>query len=289
MCCNGQFTVGRNKAPEWVVFNPFISGGYRKKSDFWSCFKSIFTIHNETGNIWTHLFAAIFLFFYVQTSYKRLENLNSTEKYMFLATGIAAIFCFLTSSIYHTFGCYSARAFDILLHFDYAGIILLEATMAASSEYFGFCCFPVTRKVHMSISILLGLYVVCIVLGPVLVKPSPKVQKFIVDYWNVTFGVFFFYGLVPLIHWGYIYGLDNEESPFFWRVLLSFVFLLIGSLIYLYHIPERWLQGRADYFLNSHQLWHLFTFVGTVYQIQNGIDWQTGEHCRKCAHITHHG
>jgi len=67
--------------------------------------------------------------------------------------------------------------------------------------------------------------------------------------------------------------------------LLSFIFLGIGSLIYLYHIPERWFHGKVDIFLNSHQLWHLFTFLGALYQILNGLDWQTGDNCSKCLHL----
>jgi predicted membrane channel-forming protein YqfA (hemolysin III family) len=53
-------------------------------------------------------------------------------------TGMAAVVCFFCSFIYHTFGCYSSRAFDVLLHIDYAGIIMLEMSMTISSEYFGY-------------------------------------------------------------------------------------------------------------------------------------------------------
>jgi hypothetical protein len=65
--------------------------------------------------------------------------------------------------------------------------------------------------------------------------------------------------MVPLLHWGFIYGfahgtttLDGAAAnviDFFTRVLFSFLLLGIGSIIYLFQIPERWLIGKCDYFV----------------------------------------
>lgn len=46
--------------------NPFILTGYRDKTTFLGCLKSVLLLHNETINIWSHLlgflfFVAIFL------------------------------------------------------------------------------------------------------------------------------------------------------------------------------------------------------------------------------------
>ena len=41
--------------------NPFILTGYRDKTTFLGCLKSLLVLHNETINIWTHLLG--FLFF----------------------------------------------------------------------------------------------------------------------------------------------------------------------------------------------------------------------------------
>lgn len=55
MCCRGHLTVSRSKAPEWLVFNPYISGGYRKQSGFWSCVRSIFTLHNGVASFFSFI------------------------------------------------------------------------------------------------------------------------------------------------------------------------------------------------------------------------------------------
>ena len=40
--------------------NDFIHDSYRPVfPSFIECFKSVFSVHNETGNIWTHMLGAI--------------------------------------------------------------------------------------------------------------------------------------------------------------------------------------------------------------------------------------
>ena len=42
--------------PTWLKDNDCILKGYRPQlGSFTACFKSIFSIHTDTGNIWTHL------------------------------------------------------------------------------------------------------------------------------------------------------------------------------------------------------------------------------------------
>ena len=45
-----------NLLPDWLKDNDFLHFGHRPQiPSFRSCFGSIFRIHTETGNIWTHL------------------------------------------------------------------------------------------------------------------------------------------------------------------------------------------------------------------------------------------
>jgi len=42
--------------PEWLRDNELIEAGHRPQlANFYSCIVSVFSIHSETGNIWTHL------------------------------------------------------------------------------------------------------------------------------------------------------------------------------------------------------------------------------------------
>lgn len=41
--------------PDYLKDNEFITSGYRANWGFMDTLKSLFQLHNETGNIWSHL------------------------------------------------------------------------------------------------------------------------------------------------------------------------------------------------------------------------------------------
>ena len=46
--------------PLWLQDNDFLHAGHRPQlNSFWVCFKSIFRVHTETVNIWTHLLGGL--------------------------------------------------------------------------------------------------------------------------------------------------------------------------------------------------------------------------------------
>lgn len=45
--------------PSDLQDNEFITTGYRKELGVWESLQSIFGLHNETGNIWTHLIGTV--------------------------------------------------------------------------------------------------------------------------------------------------------------------------------------------------------------------------------------
>ena len=52
----GWRVVHHNSLPTWLKDNDFLHKGHRTPTNsFMACFKSIFRIHTETGNIWSHL------------------------------------------------------------------------------------------------------------------------------------------------------------------------------------------------------------------------------------------
>ena len=53
--------VSHHSLPDWLKDNDFLLSGHRPQlNSYWACFKSIFRIHTETGNIWTHLLGTLF-------------------------------------------------------------------------------------------------------------------------------------------------------------------------------------------------------------------------------------
>ena len=106
--------------PEWLRGNPFLSHYHRPPMpSFGFCFKSIFKIHTETGNIWTHLIG--FVAFVCITMYMFLRPITTSapfpkdwqEKLVFGSFFACGILCLGCSWIFHTVHCHSKTVLTI--------------------------------------------------------------------------------------------------------------------------------------------------------------------------------
>ena len=56
-----QRVIDWNGTPLWMRVDPYIRRGYRRQlGSFSECFRSLFYLHNELVNIWSHLLPALF-------------------------------------------------------------------------------------------------------------------------------------------------------------------------------------------------------------------------------------
>lgn len=107
----GWKVVSHRSLPIWLKDNDFLVRGHRPElKSFRACFKSIFRIHTETGNIWTHLlgcvaFVGIFAYFMSRPSIE----VQWQEKAVFSAFFCGAILCMGFSWLFHTVYCHSER------------------------------------------------------------------------------------------------------------------------------------------------------------------------------------
>ena len=64
---NTEFIGSHELAPDFMKHNHFITRGYRIGfNSYWKLIKSLFMLHNESVNVWTHLIGLI-AFFYIIT------------------------------------------------------------------------------------------------------------------------------------------------------------------------------------------------------------------------------
>ena len=128
--------------------NDFLKKGHRPPlPSFRECFKSIFRIHTETGNIWTHLLgvvAFIGLSLYFMT--RPTVEIDRQEKAVFMAFFSGAIVCLGLSFTYHTVCCHENRFIGKLFaKFDYCGIAFLTVGSFVPWLYYSFYCNYLTK------------------------------------------------------------------------------------------------------------------------------------------------
>lgn len=106
--------LSHSELPEWLRGNELLYCHHRPPMpSFTSCFKSIFKIHSETGNIWTHLIG--FIVFICVTVYMLFRPITAStpfpkdwlEKLVFGIFFAGGILCLGASWIFHTVYCHS--------------------------------------------------------------------------------------------------------------------------------------------------------------------------------------
>lgn len=93
--------------PHWLQDNDYLHWGHRPPlPSFAACFRSIFRIHTETGNIWTHLIGCVsFMLLAIYTLI--WSELQPEERWVWAAFFAGAILCLGFSCTYHTVHCHS--------------------------------------------------------------------------------------------------------------------------------------------------------------------------------------
>lgn len=94
--------------------------------------ETILMWHNETLNIWSHLFGSLIFVYYLYVAVYwepdiDEEPINSVEKWPMYALCIGAIFCYGCSTFYHVFKCHSEQALFCLCRLDYQAIFIVIA------------------------------------------------------------------------------------------------------------------------------------------------------------------
>jgi adiponectin receptor len=137
-----------DEVENWQRDNEYLCGKYRIMSgSYRECLHSLLYLHNQTGNIYSHLLGAIVFFTYAFHVYERITTRYATaDAYDLLAFGIfigSAIICFGFSATFHIFGNHSSKVYHTWLLLDLYGIFVLIAGTVYSGTYYGFYCEPV--------------------------------------------------------------------------------------------------------------------------------------------------
>ena len=114
-----------------VIVNLRFKLYHRRRLGYGDCFRSVFSLHNETVNIWTHLLGFLFfLVLMVKDLVWAQDHIRDTADYGATALQLLTYqACMLASSLFHTLSCHESG--PRWLSLDQASILLaLYATYA---------------------------------------------------------------------------------------------------------------------------------------------------------------
>jgi adiponectin receptor len=252
--------------PSWYKDNQYILKYYRATNRSLSYYiKSIFWIHNETFNIWTHILAScLFLSFLIvnvsMPPYRTRIEKYVTQAIVFYGNVISSFICFTLSYIMHIFYPINEIVCYRLMVLDYMGIFINITGTISAFIYFSFYCNEIYQQLYFILlsSATVIILIIFICYGFFILPHQRKWRA-------LLFSVYGMCILTPIIH---RFSIKDENDNYFLEELryfmLSGLSFIIGIGIYVSQIPERFYPGKFDKFGSSHTLFHIFTLAGDI-------------------------
>ncbi|KAI8144150.1 hemolysin-III related-domain-containing protein [Fennellomyces sp. T-0311] len=249
-----------SEIPGWMRFNPYILSGYRPPSgNYFSCVKSIFSIHNETMNIWSHMFgliATLFCFIHFLFWQDKWSSISGTADMFVSIFFICCMVCMSCSCTYHIFACHSEKTSVACNCVDYVGIaFLITGSWCLILHYF-FYCEPGYQVLYSTAIIVCGT-----ITATTVAFPRFQQEKYV---WFRT-GLFFFLGLLgllPVLHSAILHGVSYLfDTGLNWFIAMC-IFYTLAALTYAGRIPERLSPGSFDIWFQSHSIFHIILLFG---------------------------
>lgn len=274
--------VSFDNLPGWLKDNEFLHHNHRPPMySFRGCAKSLFRMHTETMNIWTHLLGAVFfvlllsgVFVYGDYITHLFEDLDVSltdlpwhEQVIMLFFFVGAILCLLCSCLFHLFSNHSKEKFYVFSRLDFSGIAFMITGSSVPAYYYAFYCSTAPRLFHITILLLLCIACVAISFWPKFSTPKYRPLRFGVF---VLFGL---YGIIPSVHCVLLKGffLANQASPLGGLIAMGLIYIA-GACVYVLRIPERFFPGKFDVWAHSHQLFHVCVIAAALLHYNTLLD-----------------
>lgn len=225
-------TVLWNDVPRWLQDNHYIHSGYRPPSNAYSkSFASIGYLHNESVNIWTHLFGGLTAlaaggFLYVEMRPRYLMA-TAEDTQVFACFFLGAVACLGMSATYHTICNHSEAVAKFGNRLDYMGIVFLIWGSFIPSIYYGFAAEPRLIRVYWSMITTIAAGTLAVVMLPKFRSPAWRPFR---AFMFVAMGLS---AVVPVLHGVKLYGIAQMERQIGLSWLVSQgVLYLTGAAIY---------------------------------------------------------
>ena len=250
---------------------PFILHGYRPLTDFLGCIHSLFWLHNESFNCWSHILGIPMVLSYLFEEYITFSANPIMCLYLF------SCLCFVAgSSFAHTFCCCNRFTRDASFTVDYIGLAVFACgsgiayvtfsfplEFSTKSGLFGFS-FLNTYLIFLSFCCMLSIFqsVWTRTLPQSILRSVIRVGAFAGPGIIMSFPIFF-----KIIS---CYSAVAKYPPYYcdsagiWPK--QFLSCITAILFYIFRFPECLYPGKFDYLGHSHNAFHIGALIGLHYQ-----------------------
>ena len=275
--CRKQSTLKAEEVPTFFKL-PYIYTGYRQPNKPLKYYLySLFQLHNETFNVWTH-FGAFLVFLYMLQQYiQTMDVFNDPMSWGYLTFSAGPLAYSIFSTLAHLCHSQSAKEHYLCYQLDYMGIGLASYGTAAGTYFFagneGFyeSCFG---SIFIPSYTVLSSFV-CIFLSygnMKFSKTNPTAQT-VIAVSTLLFA--FIYASVPICY-TFCESLHYADWSYFWTMVFPhleyFAYFLLAGLFFGSYVPERFVQGHCDIIGQAHQIFHVLMAYYSYKQFVNLYD-----------------
>ncbi|AGO11259.1 AaceriACL002Cp [[Ashbya] aceris (nom. inval.)] len=249
--------------PEWQKDNEHIISGYvRETNSYRETLLSLFYLHNESVNIYSHLVPGIvFLFIALFNKYVVVDYGTTTWKdYLMIDVFLlGAVVCLVLSGVYHCVKSHSLEVSVFGNKLDYIGIVALISSSMISQMYYGFYDSTAMFSVFSTVTISLGLACAVVSLSSHFRSREWR------PYRAAIFTAFGLSGLLPIITSCFYYGPMETWTriQLKWLTLEALLYIS-GAVLYGVRFPERLAPGAFDIWGHSHQIFHVLVVIAAL-------------------------
>ncbi|KAI8149276.1 pPR-type GPCR protein [Fennellomyces sp. T-0311] len=259
----GKKTVTWSELPQWMQDNIYITAGYRlPTASYAKCFQSLFYLHNESVNIWSHLLGFVFFFglgVHFLWAQPFADSLTAADYVYFFSFLLGAMTCLGFSSTFHCVSCHSEPVAAQWNRCDYAGIVTLIVGSFYPLLYYGFHCHPTLQIFYLVVITVLGSFTATVALLKHFRTPAYRWMR------TSLFLALGLFGVVPTLHGIILYGFTTSADTIsLWYLVIMAVLYVGGALIYACRIPERWFPGKFNIWFASHQIFHVCVLIAVT-------------------------
>jgi len=259
-------TLTADESPSWMTPYKLLTVGYRKPSgSFAKCIHSSLQWHNQTVNIWSHVLAS--LYFVYKSFYQHSDvdqqghfghNVDETL-YVVVCVLYACVFGF--SALFHLFSNHSKnvrRWFFLLDMFGVFGglwaVILMNAMMLEHETIF------------LEKNMLYFLFTVTS-FGCILYMAFKGIENIKLKVLTGT-AILSFHLRTAILHTVQHSDVVRQSKlKLLWTG--HFLSLVLAGLVVNFKVPETFLPLKtADFLGHSHQLFHIFTFMASYFNMR---------------------
>jgi adiponectin receptor len=250
--CNTSNMLSKHQAPIYS-HEPYILCGYRPKLDFMECIKSIFSIHNQTVNIWTSI--ALMLYnIWLTVHYTFIHPDMPTDIFVvFWMQGFLRAYCWFNSGMYHTFVCHSTSVSNLCCNMDYIGCYLTPLGIGTNLMFLEFYCNPEYKLLFISVGSMACLVTIYLSL---LEEYSKEKYRYFRMICSACSGLPWLVGLCVSIIVVHFKTTPRYYSYFLYGIICE----CIAGVFYVTMFPERAYPRVFDIWLSSHSIWHWLNF-----------------------------